>query len=69
MGLTAATGEGSGDVASWFEQLGAMTTGTIQDSWDHNAGARNANIEMINRLILLGTAFADLTNSRNAMTA
>ena len=42
--------------------------GTIQDSWDHNSGARNANLEMINRLILLGTAIADLTNSRNAMT-
>jgi hypothetical protein len=68
MGLTAANGGGSGDVASWFEQLGGMTTGTIQESWDHNTGARNANIEMLNRLILLGTAFADLTNSRNAMT-
>jgi hypothetical protein len=68
MALTAATSEGSSDIVSWFEQLGAMTTGTIQDSWDHNAGARNANIEMINRLILLGSAFTDLTNSRNAMT-
>jgi hypothetical protein len=68
MTLTAATSEGPGDIASWFQQLGSMTTGTIQDSWDHNAGARNANIEMINRLILLGSAFSDLTNSRNAMT-
>lgn len=68
MGLTAATSQGSSDIISWFQQLGGMTTGTIQDSWDHNAGARNANIEMINRLILLGTAFADLTNARNAMT-
>lgn len=68
MGLTAAIGEGSGDVSSWLTQLGNMGSGTIQDSWDHNSGARNANIELINRLILLGTAFADLTNSSNAMT-
>jgi hypothetical protein len=68
MGLTAAIGEGSGDVSSWLTQLGDMGAGTIQDSWDHNSGARNANIELINRLILLGTAFADLTNSSNAMT-
>jgi Transglycosylase SLT domain len=68
MSLTAAIGEGSGDVASWLQQLGAMTTGTVQDSWDHNSGVRNANTEILNRLILLGTAFTDLTNSRNAMT-
>ncbi|MRX36886.1 lytic transglycosylase domain-containing protein [Aminobacter sp. MDW-2] len=68
MGLTAAIGEGSGDVSSWLTQLGDMGAGTIQDSWDHNSGTRNANIELINRLILLSTAFADLTNSSNAMT-
>ena len=68
MGLTAAIGEGSGDVMSWMMQLGDMGSGTIQDSWDHNSGARNANIELINRLILLGTAFADLANSSNAIT-
>lgn len=68
MGLTAAIGAGSGDVASWLQQLGQLGTGTIQDSWDHNSGARNANIELINRVILLGTVFADLANSRNAMT-
>ena len=68
MGLTAAIGEGSGDVMSWLTQLGGLGAGTIQDSWDHNSGARNANIELMNRLILLGTAFADLTNSSNAMT-
>jgi hypothetical protein len=45
-----------------------MGSGTIQDSWDHNSGARNANIELVNRLILLGTAFADLANSSNAIT-
>ena len=68
MGLTAAIGEGSGDVVSWLQQLGGLGSGTIQDSWDHNSGARNANIEIMNRLILLSTAFADLTNSSNAMT-
>lgn len=68
MGLTTAIGEGSGDVVSWLQQLGQIGTGTIQDSWDHNSGARNANLELMNRLILLGTAFADLANSSNAMT-
>lgn len=68
MGLTAAIGEGSGDVVSWLQQLGGLGSGTIHDSWDHNSGARNANIEIMNRLILLSTAFADLTNSSNAMT-
>jgi hypothetical protein len=68
MGLTAAIGEGSGDVRSWLVQLGGLGSGTIQDSWDHNSGARNANIELVNRLILLGTAFADLANSGNALT-
>ncbi|TIQ37167.1 MAG: lytic transglycosylase domain-containing protein [Mesorhizobium sp.] len=68
MGLTAAIADGSGDVRSWLEQLGGISTGTAQDSWDQNSGARNANIEMLNRLILLGTAFADLTNSRNALS-
>ena len=53
---------------SWLTQLGDMGSGTIQDSWDHNSGARNANIELINRLILLGTTFADLANSSNAIT-
>ena len=66
--LTAAIGDGSDDVTSWLMQLGDMEAGTIQDSWDHNSGARNANIELINRLILLSTAFADLTKSSNAMT-
>lgn len=66
--LTAAVADGSGDVASWFEQFGAMATGTVQDSWDQNTGARNANLEMLNRMILLATTFADLTNSRNAIT-
>jgi hypothetical protein len=67
MGLTAATAESSGDVASWLHQLGQLPTATIQDSWEHNAGARNANLELLNRLIQLGSAFADLANSRNAV--
>ena len=68
MGLTAAISSGSGDVASWFEQFGATATDTVQDSWDQNAGARNANLEMLNRMIQLSSAFADLVNSRNAVT-
>lgn len=68
MGLTAAVADGSNDVLSWLHQLGAMETGTIQDSWDHNSGARGANVELMNRLIQLGTTFADLINSNNAIT-
>ncbi|RTM10863.1 MAG: lytic transglycosylase domain-containing protein [Hyphomicrobiales bacterium] len=66
--LTSATGDGSGDVGSWFEQFGAVATGTVQDSWDQNSGARNANIDMLNRMIGLTAGFADLVNSRNAVT-
>jgi hypothetical protein len=68
MGLTSAVADGSGGVTSWFAQLGALPAGTVQDSWDHNSGARNTNIEMLNRLLQLGSAFADLANARNAMT-
>ncbi|MBZ9747663.1 lytic transglycosylase domain-containing protein [Mesorhizobium sp. CO1-1-7] len=68
MGLTSAVGDGSNDVASWFEQFGSAATGTVQDSWDKNSGARNANVEMLNRLIQLGASFADLVNSSNAVT-
>lgn len=68
MALTAATSDGTGNVASWFQQLGAMTPGTVQDSWDQNSNARNANLDMLNRMIQLATAFADLTNARNALT-
>lgn len=68
MGLTSAIDDGSGGVASWFQQFGTQATGTIQDSWDQNSGARNANIEMLNRMIQLGASFADLVNSSNALT-
>ncbi|TKB05389.1 MAG: lytic transglycosylase domain-containing protein, partial [Mesorhizobium sp.] len=67
MGLTSATGDGSGDIASWFEQFGSVATGTVQDSWDQNSGARNANIDMLNRMIGLSASLADLVNSRNAV--
>ncbi|NRQ18885.1 lytic transglycosylase domain-containing protein [Ensifer sesbaniae] len=67
MATSQAIGEGSGNVASWMQQLGAMSSGTIQDSWDHNSGARNANLEMMNQVIRLGTTMADLMNSRNAV--
>lgn len=68
MAVTGAVVGGSGDVSSWLEQLAQTSTGTIQDSWDHNSGARNANLEMLNRMILLGAAFSDLVNTRNAVT-
>jgi hypothetical protein len=59
--------ESSGNVASWMQQLGQMQTGTIQDSWDQNSGARNANLEMMNQVIRLGATMAELINSKNAM--
>ncbi|WP_140532406.1 lytic transglycosylase domain-containing protein [Mesorhizobium sp. B1-1-8] len=68
MGLSGAIGDGSADVASWFQQLGSAATGTIQDSWDQNSNARTANIEMLNRMIQLSASLADLVNSRNAAT-
>ncbi|MGR9398123.1 lytic transglycosylase domain-containing protein (plasmid) [Rhizobium leguminosarum] len=67
MATSQAIGEGGGNVASWLQQLGAMSSGTIQDSWDHNSGARNANLEMMNQVIRLGTTMADLMNSHNAV--
>ncbi|MCQ1855488.1 lytic transglycosylase domain-containing protein [Neorhizobium galegae] len=68
MGTTRATSESLGNVASWYQQLAGLQTGTIQDSWDHNSTARNANLEMMNNVIKLGAAMADLINSRNAVT-
>jgi hypothetical protein len=69
MGLSQAAAAGSGDVSSWLEQLGAAGAGTIKDSWEHNSGARNANLEMLNRMIELATAMSDLLNVRNALQA
>jgi hypothetical protein len=68
MGLTSAIGDGSADVASWYEQFGDVATSTVQESWEQNSGARNANIEMLNRMVELTTSFAELVNSTNAMT-
>jgi hypothetical protein len=68
MGTTTATTDSLSDVGSWYQQLAGLQTGTIQDSWDHNSTVRNANLEMMNNLIKLGTAMADLINSRNAVT-
>lgn len=69
MGATAATGDSLANVASWYQQLGQLQPGTIQDSWDHNSTARNANLEMMNNVIKLGTAMADLINSRNGVSS
>ncbi|WP_246663556.1 lytic transglycosylase domain-containing protein [Phyllobacterium endophyticum] len=68
MGTTRATTESLSNVGSWYQQLAGLQTGTIQDSWDHNSTARNANLEMMNNVIKLGTTMADLINSRNAVT-
>jgi hypothetical protein len=68
MGLTRAISDGSQNVASWFEQFGDVATSTVQESWKQNSDARNANIEMLNRMIELTSSFAELVNSRNAMT-
>lgn len=68
MGMSAATSDSLADVASWYQQLGAVKTGTIQDSWDHNSTARNANLEMINTAIRLEATLVDLINSRNGVS-
>ena len=69
MATSQATGDSLGNVASWLRQLGGLRSGTILDSWDHNSGARNANLEMVNTAIRLGSSMADLINARNAVTA
>ncbi|WP_436083456.1 lytic transglycosylase domain-containing protein [Pararhizobium sp. LjRoot235] len=69
MGTTTATSESLASVGRWYQQLAGLQTGTIQDSWDHNSTARNANLEMMNNVIKLGAAMADLINSRNAVAA
>lgn len=60
--------DSSGNVASWFQQLGQTETGTIQDSWDLNSGARNATLEMFNKAIELGNSLNELLNSQNSLT-
>jgi len=67
MAVSQSIADSSGNVASWLMQLGQMGSGTLQDSWDHNSGARNANLEMMNQAILLGTAMTELINSQNAL--
>lgn len=67
MGTTTATSESLANVGSWYQQLAGLETGTIQDSWDQNSTARNANLAMMNSIIRLGAAMADLVNSRNAV--
>jgi hypothetical protein len=67
MATTQSISENSGNIGSWLQQLGQMESGTIQDSWDHNSGARNANLEMMNQVIRLGASMAELMNSQNAL--
>jgi hypothetical protein len=68
MGTTVATSESLANVESWYHQLAGLQSGTIQDSWDHNSTVRNANLEVMNNVIKLGTAMADLINTRNAVS-
>ncbi len=68
MAVSKGVSDSSANVSSWFQQLGQMETGTIQDSWDLNSGARNANLEMINKAIELGNSLSELLNSRNAVS-
>jgi hypothetical protein len=44
-----------------------VQTATIQDSWDHNASVRSANLETINIAIGLATAMAGLIDARNSV--
>lgn len=67
--ISSSVSDSSANVAEWLNQLGNSYTPTVQDSYDLNSGARNANIEMFNRAILIGTAFADLINSKNKLDA
>ncbi len=67
METTAAASESLSNVSSWYQQLGSLQTSTIQDSWDHNSAARNANLEMMNMVIKLEASLSDLVNSRNGV--
>jgi hypothetical protein len=69
MGTSMAASESLSNVGSWYQQLANLQTGTIQESWDHNSTVRNANLEMMNNVIKIGTAMAALINSRNAVTS
>lgn len=68
MGTTAAASDSVSNVSSWYQQLGSMQTGTVQDSWDQNSTARNANLVTLNNVIKLGTDMADLINARNGVS-
>lgn len=63
-----ATAESQANVKSWYEQFGNQYAGTVQDSWDQNSGARNANLEMLNQAILMATSIAELVNALNTLS-
>lgn len=67
MGTTTASSESLTNVRSWYQQGAGLQSRTIQESWDHNSTARNANLEMVNNVIRIGTAMAELISSRNAV--
>jgi hypothetical protein len=69
MAKTTAISDGSAGVAQFFGELGSRTANTIQESWDQNSTGRNANVEMINQMIVLGTTMAKAMQARQALVA
>lgn len=69
MAQSEATAQSSTGVANWLLQLGSLSGGTIQDSFDHNSASRNANLEMINQMISIGATIAELSNAQRSLEA
>ncbi|WP_280141722.1 lytic transglycosylase domain-containing protein [Rhizobium sp. NFR07] len=67
MAMSEASGQSSALIKLFLEELGSRSGGTLQDSFDHNSASRNANLEMINRAILIGAMIAELSNAQGAM--
>lgn len=67
MAGSAAISDGSAEVAQFWTRLGVRPATAIQESWDRNSVGRNANVEMINGVIGLGTTMAKLINARQAL--
>ena len=69
MAGTQAIFEGSSEVSQYWIGLGSASPGRLQDSWDHNSRSRNANLEMINQMIVLGATMANLIQAKQIMKA
>ncbi|WP_274706988.1 lytic transglycosylase domain-containing protein [Allorhizobium sonneratiae] len=67
MATAQATGDSLGNVASFYQQMGSQYTGTIQDAWDANAGVRNANGYMVDRVMQLSAIFSQMLNDKAAL--